>query len=283
LLDRRTFLGTITAAALLSKGLASAFAPRNDHEDAHKIATIGLQLYTLRAEMKQDFEGTLSNVAAIGYREVEFAGYFEKSPKDVRAALDRHGLIAPSSHFAYASLSTEKWPRVLEDSKTIGHSYVVISSVDDDLKKHADGWKRAAEAFNRAAEASKKAGIQFAYHNHDVEFRTVDGKLPYAILLSECDAESVKMEMDLGWVFVAGADPLSYFDKYPGRFPLVHVKDFTQDKKMKNVGNGVIDWKKIFAASGKAGIKHYFVENDEPQSASDDIRSSFEYLKKLRF
>ncbi len=250
-MDRRTFLGTITAAALMSKGLASAFGSRNDHEGAHKIAKIGLQLYTLRAEMKQDFEGTLAKVAATGYREVEFAGYFEKSPKEVRAALDRHGLTAPSTHIAYASLSPEKWPHALEDSKTIGHSYVVISSVDDELKKHADGWKRAAETFNHAAEASKKAGIQFAYHNHDHEFRAVDGKLPYEILLSECDTELVKMEVDLGWVFVADADPLSYFDKYPGRFPLVHVKDFTQDKKMKNVGSGVIDWKKIFASSGK--------------------------------
>lgn len=283
-MDRRSFLGAITAAALMSKRLASAFpTPGNNHEDPHKIAKIGVQLYTVRAEMKQDFEGTLSKVARVGYREVEFAGYFEKSPKDVRAALDRHGLTAPSTHIAYARMSPEKWPRVIEDSKTIGHSYVVIPSVDDELKTHADGWRRAAETLNRAGEASRKAGIQFAYHNHDHEFRTVDGELPYEILLSECDAELVKMEMDLGWAFVAGADPLSYFDKYPGRFPLVHVKDFTQDKKMKNVGSGVIDWKKIFTASGKAGIKYYFVENDEPQSPFDDIRSSFQYLQNLRF
>ena len=278
-MDRRTFLGTIAATALLSRRIASAY----NEVSPQRLENIGVQLYTVRAEMKQDFEGTLAKVAAVGYRELEFAGYFEKSPKEVRGALDRHGLKAPSTHVDYASLSPEKWPRVLEDSRTIGHSYVVNPWVDDEIQKRADGWKRAAETFNRAGEASKKAGIQFAYHNHDHEFKPVDGKLPYDILLAECDAELVKMEMDLGWVFVAGVDPLTYFDKYPGRFPLVHVKDFSNDKKMRNVGSGVIDWKRIFAASGKAGIKHSFVENDEPQSAFDDIRSSFEYLQKLRF
>ncbi|GAC1428969.1 MAG: sugar phosphate isomerase/epimerase [Terriglobales bacterium] len=281
-MNRRTFLGTITAATLLSNRFASTLAfPKEG--DAGKIDKIGVQLYTVRQEMKKDFEGTLSKVAEIGYREVEFAGYFEHAPKDVRAVLDRHGLAAPSTHIGYPSLAPDKWPGVLEDSKVIGHAYIVNPSVEDDLQKTADGWKRAAETFNRVGEASKKVGIQFAYHNHDHEFRPVDGKLPYDILLTECDQQLVKMEMDLGWAFVAGADPLTYFAKYPGRFPLVHVKDFTKDKKMKNVGSGAIDWKRIFASSDKGGIKHYFVENDNPTSAFDDIRSSFEYLQKLRF
>lgn len=281
-MNRRTFLGTITAATLLSNRFASALAfPKEG--DAHQIDKIGVQLYTVREEMKHDFEGTLAKVAKVGYREVEFAGYFDHSPKDVRAVLDRHGLVAPSTHIAYPNLAPDKWPDVLEASKVIGNSYIVNPWVEDDLQKSAEGWKRAAETFNRAGEASKKVGIQFAYHNHDQEFRPVDGKLPYDILLSECDPQLVKMEMDLGWVFVADKDPQTYFDKYPGRFPLVHVKDFTKDKKMKNVGSGAIDWKKILASSEKAGIKHYFVENDNPTSAFDDIRSSFEYLEKLRF
>ena len=281
-MNRRTFLGTITAATLLSNRFASALAfPKEG--GAGKIDKIGVQLYTVRQEMKKDFEGTLAKVAEIGYREVEFAGYFEHAPKDVRAVLDRHGLTAPSTHIGYPSLAPDKWPGVLADSKVIGHSYIVNPWVEDDLQKTADGWKRAAETFNRVGEASKKVGIQFAYHNHDHEFRPVDGKLPYDILLTECDPQLVKMEMDLGWVFVAGADPLTYFADYPGRFPLVHVKDFTKDKKMKNVGSGAIDWKGIFASSGKSGIKHYFVENDNPTAAFDDIRSSFEYLQKLRF
>ena len=159
-------------------------------------------------------------------------------------------------------------------------------------------WKEAAAKFNKAAEASKKAGIQFAYHNHHFEFVKVDGKYAYDILLEETDPKLVQMEMDLCWMNIAGQDPLKYFDRYPGRFPMVHVKDVkkippkTGDApvnfdnvfpKMTSVGNGVIDFKKIFAQSDKAGIKHYFVENDYPKSEFDDIRASYEYLHKLQF
>jgi sugar phosphate isomerase/epimerase len=159
-------------------------------------------------------------------------------------------------------------------------------------------WKEAAAKFNKAAEASKKAGIQFAYHNHHFEFVKVDGKYAYDILLEETDPKLVQMEMDLCWMNIAGQDPLKYFDRYPGRFPMVHVKDVKKippkpdDQpvnfdnvfpEMTSVGNGVIDFKKIFAQSDKAGIKHYFVENDYPKSEFDDIRASYEYLHKLQF
>ena len=159
------------------------------------------------------------------------------------------------------------------------------------------------ETFNKAGEASKKAGIQFGYHNHSFEFQPAEslgGKLPYDFFLSELDPKFVIMELDLCWISVAGKDPLAYFDKYPGRFPLVHVKDYVKDPnatssyagatgsvkfegRLADVGQGTIDWKRIFAQSGKAGIKHYFVENDDPKSAFDDIKISYEYLNKLRF
>ena len=280
-MDRRRFMASVGAIALAR---VSGWAA-----ESHHIEKIGVQLYTVRDLLSKDFEGTLREVARIGYKEVEFAGYLADitkltpPPKRVREILDSLGLSAPSSHVPYTALARETWPRVLEASAAVGHRYVVNPAIDRDLAKRADGWKQAAETFNRAGRESSGLGIQFAYHNHTEEFLPVQGKLPYDILLSECDGALVKMEMDLGWVHVAKADPLEYFARYPGRFPLVHVKDFDKDGTMTEVGRGIIDWKAIFSKSEQAGIKHYFVEHDQPKAPIESIRTSYAYLERLRF
>jgi sugar phosphate isomerase/epimerase len=281
-MDRRTFIGSVTAAALMSR-LGRAVS-------GHRIEKIGIELYTVRDALGKDFEGTLAKVAKIGYKEVEFAGYFgplpelNPLPKRTREILDADGLSAPSTHVPYSTLSPENWPRVIEASKVLGHDFIVNPSVDREVLKQPDGWKRAAETFNRAGEESEKAGIQFAYHNHVEEFKpSGDGKLPYDILLSESDPKFVKMEMDLGWAHEAGIDPLKYFAQYPGRFPLVHVKDFDKNGMMTEVGSGVVDWKSIFAKSDVAGIKHYFVEHDNPMLPFVSIEKSYQYLKQVSF
>ncbi len=276
---RRAFIGTSLAALVAASRTARAI------DRAHHISRIGLQLYTVRDAMKQDFEGTLAKVAKIGYREVEFAGYFDKSPQEVRTILDRNGLRAVSSHVNDGVL-LKSWPETLEAAHIIGHQYVVCSSIDASRRKQADDWKHMAELFNRAGAASKKAGIQFAYHNHTFEFvpfEPLGGKLPYDFLLAETDPKIVQMEMDIGWITEGNQDPVAYFHRYPGRFPLVHVKDMTKEHHMMDVGSGAIDWKRIFAHSDKAGIKHYFVEHDEPKSPFDSIQQSYKYLSKLRF
>lgn len=281
-MDRRAFIGSATAAALMSRlGWAAS---------ENRIEKIGLELYTVREALGKDFEGTLAKVAKIGYREVELAQFFahlpefNPSPKRAREILDANGLAAPASHIPYSALSAENLPKVLEASKILGHDYIVNPSIDREVLKRPDGWKRAAETFNRAGEESQKAGIQFGYHNHVEEFKpTENGKLPYDILLSESDPKLVKMEMDLGWAHVAGVDPLKYFAHYPGRFPLVHVKDFDKNGTMTEVGSGIVDWKGIFAKSDLAGIKHYFVEHDDPKSPFESIQASYTYLKELRF
>lgn len=280
-MNRREFVGTLTAAALMSRvGWAAS---------QHRIERIGLQLYTVRDALKKDFSGTLARVAKIGYKEVEFASYFadlndfNPPPRKARQILAANGLVAPSSHVPYSALAPENWPRVLEAAQALGHKYIVNPGIDPELQKTADGWKRAAETFNRAGKESLRSGIQFAYHNHVVEFHPVDGQLPYHILLTEGDPKLVKMEMDLGWAHHAGVDPVEYFEKYPGRFPLVHVKDFDAKGEMTDVGKGEIDWKRIFAKSDVAGIKHYFMEFDNPTSPFDSIQVSYEYLKALRF
>jgi len=298
-MNRRNFIESSIAAAALATGPASLFAAQENR--GRSLKAIGLQLYTVRSEMPKDFEGTIAKVAATGYKEVEFAGYYKHTPKEVRAILEKNGLTAPSTHIGY-DLIENKWPETLDEAHEIGHKYIVCPWIDE-KQRNADGWKRAAELFNKAGEASQKAGIQFAYHNHSFEFAPVEGlggKLAYDYLLEQTDAKFVKMEMDLCWISVAGKDPLSYFAKYPGRFPMVHVKDYVNDPnatssyagatgsvsfkgRLEDVGKGSIDFKRIFAASDKGGIKHYFVENDDAKQPFEDIKISYDYLERIRF
>ena len=299
-ITRRTFLGQVAAGTLMSAGVTSAAdRSRRSGEAAmaeHKIGRLGLQLYTVRNEMGKDFEGTLAKVAAAGYREVEFAGYFDHAPKDVRAILDRHKLTAPSTHVDYASVET-KLAQVIETSHVIGHKFLVNPWIDEEMRKQPDVWKRMAATFNKAGEACKKAGLQFAYHNHHFEFVPVNGVMPYDQLLKECDGDLVRMELDLCWITVARQDPLLYFQRYPGRFPLVHVKGLKKvpegeapvpfDQAIPNITdvgtNDVIDWKRIFAKADQAGIRHYFVEHDAAPSPFDSLNASAKYLNTLRF
>jgi sugar phosphate isomerase/epimerase len=288
-LDRRTFLATMGTAVLAMRRTAAASIPR-----------LGAQLYTVRTQLEKDFEGTLAKVAAIGFTEVEFAGYFKQTPEQVRDVLKRHRLRAPSAHIDYASLTGDKWARVIEGARTIGHSYLVNAWVEEPIRKQPDAWKRIAETYNLAGEASKRAGIQFAYHNHNFEFAPLEepaGKLPYDILLESCDPALVKMELDLCWISAAGRDPLEYFRRYPGRFPLVHIKGLKAvpaaggaapiDRILPDITDvghdDVIDWKRIFAQSRAAGIEHYFVEHDVPKEPFDSLKTSHDYLTRLRF
>ncbi|HWZ76369.1 MAG TPA: sugar phosphate isomerase/epimerase [Candidatus Sulfotelmatobacter sp.] len=290
--NRRTLLKTAGTAAAVSL-LPSRFLWAAGE---HKIDKVGVQLYTVRDLMKNDFEGTIAKVAQIGYKEVEFAGYFGRTAAQVKAVLVKNGLKAPSTHVQYDELD-DKFPSVIEFSKAIDLEYIVCPWIPEDLRKNPDIWKQAADKFNKAGEQTKKAGMQFGYHNHWFEFLPTDGKLPYDELLRLCDAKLVKMEMDLCWATVAGADPVKYFEKYPGRFPLVHVKDVKTMPKVTSggaqnygdtvdlteVGSGVIDWKRIFAHADQAGIKHYIVEHDHPKQPLESIKGSYEYLSKLRW
>jgi sugar phosphate isomerase/epimerase len=264
---------------------------------AASIQRVGAQLYTVRDAMQKDFEGTLAKVAAIGYKEVEFAGYFDKSPQQIKEILSRNGLTSPSAHIDYPSLTGDAWANAIEGAKTIGHDYLINAWVDESVRKEPGSWKRIAETYNRAGEISKKSGIQFAYHNHNFEFEPVDGKLPYDFLLETCDPKLVQMEMDLCWITSAGKDPLDYFRRYPGRFPLVHVKGLSKKPAqgaatpipevlpdITDVGHhDIIDWKRIFAHSKEAGIKHYFVEHDVPKDPFASLKASYEYLSTLQF
>jgi sugar phosphate isomerase/epimerase len=288
-LDRRTFMAAMGSAVLAMRPPRTASIPR-----------LGVQLYTVRSLLEKDFDGTLASVAAIGFTEVEFAGYFKQTPQQVRDLLKRHKLTAPSAHILYENLTGDAWARVLDDARTIGHRYLVNAWVDESIRKQPDAWKRIAETYNRAGDISKRAGIQFAYHNHHFEFAPradAAGKLPYDILLESCDPALVKMEMDLCWISAADKDPLEYFRRYPGRFPMVHVKGLRKipeggaaspiDRvllEITDVGHeDVVDWKRIFAEARTAGIEHYFVEHDQPKQPLESLKASHRYLTQLKF
>jgi sugar phosphate isomerase/epimerase len=290
-MNRRTFLVT--------SGWAIFTASRYSWAETDHIDPVGLQLYTVRDALKRDFDGTLAEVAKTGYREVEFAGYFDHTPQQVHDALARHQLSAPSGHVEFKTID-DKWKAAVDACAAIGHRYLVNPWIDESQRKNADGWKQTAETFNKAGEYCKKSGVQFAYHNHNFEFDPVGDKLGYDILLDNTDPALVQMELDLCWITVAGRDPLKYFASYPGRFPLVHVKDVrhvpnvkdagsrrmldrVSHDEMTSVGAGSIDWKNLFSHSRQAGIQHYFVEHDLPKDAFASIRSSYAYLHTLRF
>jgi sugar phosphate isomerase/epimerase len=275
---RREFLEVMAGVGVsiaCSGGLRSTHSARLDK--------IGLQLYTVRDKMKEDVEGTLAHVAQIGYKEVEFAGYFGHPPEHIRAYLDHNGLSAPSAHVAYEN--DDQWKAALDTAKKIGHEYIVMPWIPAERRKTLDDWKNFAQVFNHAAQMAHDAGIQFAYHNHDFEFPKLDGQVPYDVLLQSTDPKLVQLEIDLYWITKAGQDPLSYFARWPGRIPMVHVKDSAgpPEHKMTDVGQGKIDWKRIFAKRDQAGIKHFFVEYDQPPQPFEDIAASYNYLKGLEF
>lgn len=249
---------------------------------AAPIEPIGVQLYTVRDELARDFDGTLARVASIGYREVETAGYAGRKAVQVRESLRRVGLEAPSAHIPLESLGRD-WQRTLEDAHTVGHRYLIMPWLDERDRKSLDSYRRIADRLNRAGEAATRAGLRFGYHNHDFEFQPIDGKLPYDLLLESTDPEHVCFEMDLYWITKGGQDPLRYFERWPGRFPAVHVKDSAgpPSHRMADVGAGTIDWKRIFQHRSKAGIEHFFVERDDPPDGFTSIAASYKYLDGL--
>ena len=266
-----------SAGAALAAALPLPWCARG-----RRLDRIGLQLYTVRAEMAKDVAGTLARVAEIGYREVEFAGYFDRPPAAVKTALANAGLDAPASHVPYETLA-DGWEQVLTTAATIGHGAVLVAWIPRNARPDLDGWKRVSDLFNRAGERARATGLRFGYHNHDYEFAPVDGQIPYDVLLGATDPALVTFEMDLYWTVKGGGDPLAYFAMHPGRFPFVHVKDSAgpPDHRMVDLGRGTIDFAAIFARSAQAGIRHYFVEHDEPRDPFAFCRDGFAYLRSL--
>jgi sugar phosphate isomerase/epimerase len=278
-MDRRTFVGALAAAG------ASAALPL-DLPAARRaeLGKIGVQLNTFRTMMAQSVERTLATVADIGYREVEFAGYQGRPPRALRQLLDRNGLSAPSAHVDTAMLK-DKWLTTLNEAVEIGHKYLVVASLSAAESNTLDAIKRTGQLLNKAGQDAARYKITLCYHNHETDFRNVEGTRMYDALLAATDPKYLMLDLDLYGIYKGGSDPFDYFAKHPGRFPLLHAADIgpMPEGKMLRVGAGTIKWAEIFAKTKQAGIKHVFVSQDDSTDVVADTKASYKYLKALKF
>lgn len=270
---RRTFVQALALPLLgpLGHALRSPGEP---------LERIGLQLYTVRDLMRADVARTLERVAAVGYREVEFAGYFDESPIRIRGLLDSLGLASPSTHLPLADLR-QHLDRTLDLAESVGHRYLVVPSLDQRDRRSLDDYRRVAGALNRAGEAARARALRVAYHNHDFEFRRIGGVLPYDVLLERTDPALVAFEMDFYWITRGGADPFDYFTRHAGRFHLCHLKDMDRAGDMADVGAGRIDFAGLLRRRERSGLRHFYVEHDHPPDPLASIRAGYAHLRGL--
>ena len=287
---RRNFL--MGAAALAATGSHGnlAFAQRR--------VPLGLQLYTVRADLAKDYEGTMKQLKSFGLRHVQanltMAG---KTSAEQRKLYDSMGIVWESIHAGGDDLRV-KLQATIDEAKGAGIKNITCSFPLYPVDRAQimagptlDDWKRNADAFNKAGAACKAAGMSFAYHNHNIEFRKIGEVLPYDLLLKETDPALVQMEMDIGWVTAAGADPVAYLTKYPSRYRSVHIKDLKNqgipnfNMKMISaiIGKGIIDWKAVLAAIHKTKLERAFLEIEEPYdpSALEMVKQSFAFMHGL--
>lgn len=279
MIRRRQFIAQLAGGLVAGSALG-----RTRFGTAAGIGKIGLQLYTVRRELQKDFEGTLAQVAAIGYSEVEFAGYYDRSPQRVKGLLTRNNISAPSSHMQLPAMR-QNLDKLIEAAKIIGHDYLVLAYLMPAERKTIDDFKQVAYSLNMAGETCSKAGITLAYHNHDFEFVPMGGDIPYNTLLKGTDPNLVKLELDLYWLTKAKQPVAEVLAKLKGRVPLVHIKDMDNTPKQffTEVGRGIIDYKSLLAEAQRTGVKHFFVEQDEcPGSPLDSIKISYDFLSHIR-
>lgn len=279
-MKRRDFLKTSSVLATTS---LLSYTPTF----AEPKKSIGVQLYTVRKEINKDLLGTLKKVADIGYTSIEPAGYrdrkfYGKAPKEFKKIANDLGLKVLSSH---NGIRPELIEKIVEDNVSLGVDYTVLPYLGNTQRKTLDDYKKLADTFNTYGEVCKKAGIKFAYHNHAFEFDVMEDKIPYDVLLEGTDPDLVSFEMDLYWLKKAGKDPIDYFDKYPGRFAMWHVKDMDPlSGKYTEVGSGNIDFKEIFNNASKSGMQYFFVELDNNERpALESIKISYDYLNRAEF
>jgi sugar phosphate isomerase/epimerase len=286
--DRRDFLRVLGASAVAGAlWPKTAFASDVDLLSANaSIRRIGVQLYTVRDAMQKDgVEATLARIAGLGFREVEFAGYYGRTGAQIRDALKANGLTSPSTHVSLEQIKSPDFPKLVETATTIGHKWINLAFLMPNDRGSVEKYNAHADALLAAQAIASTAGITIGYHNHDFEFAPLGNTDGYEILLDRTKGSGIQFEMDLYWMSVAGKDPVSYWTRFPGRFPMVHVKDNVgaPSNDMRPVGSGSINWASLFAKRRVAGIRHFYVEHDNPADPWASLTSSVAYLKQLRF
>lgn len=274
---RRNFLVQSSTLAIGTMLMPSfTFAADSDRK-------FGVQLYSFREDMAKDAMGTLQKIADIGFKEIESARsdkglYYGLTPKEMKKACADLGMTLESGHVAL----DDDFQNTMEQAVESGQEYVICSSMPSEGQT-VDNYKTVAEQFNKAGEACKKLGLKFGYHNHAYEFESDNGEVLYDILMDHTEPDLVHMELDLGWVIVGGKKPLDYFKRYPGRFPLWHLKDMNMDKKESTeFGKGGLDIASMMAHQKDSGVKHIFIEQEEYASTPvESMEDNMAFLQKL--
>jgi sugar phosphate isomerase/epimerase len=295
MLSRRAFL--VSAGAGMTAGSLLSSAAFADH---HGKIPLGIQLWTVKSETEKDVEGTLRKVYAAGFREIEFAGYYGKSPADLGKQMRDMGFTLVSTHAGAGDIA-KNGPKIIEDAKALELKYVVCSSPMPSPEKaklpwheqmaaiDLSDWKVNADLFNKFGKQVSDAGMVFGYHNHSAEFKKFDGRSAFDYLFATTDPKHVKIELDIGWVAVANEDPVALLNQYKDRVIALHVKDVAKrgadGKEPSSValGEGTVDWKSVLRTAKANGVKHYFYEQEPPFSRPilESVKISGDYLTKL--
>ncbi|MFI7521280.1 sugar phosphate isomerase/epimerase family protein [Micromonospora globbae] len=294
---------TVSAAAVGAAGLFGASAASASGGSSHgrgrrrvPLDRISIQLYTLRDQLAADLPGTLAALRRIGYRRVEHAGFVGRTAAQFRAALDAAGLRATSGHTGIPQpFDADAWERALADANVVGcrkivHPWFGLDSAGQPIRD-PQVYRALARDLNRAGRMAERAGLQFGYHNHQLEFVPLtDGRTGFEILTGETDPRLVHFELDLFWAWRGARDPVDLIQANRGRIRQVHVKDMDTNASFADLGDGLIDFGRIFAHEREAGIEEYIVERDDagtpprtPADALDTARVGFDYLASLRY
>jgi len=263
------------------------------------IGKIGIQLWSVRKAMEENPIETLKVLASIGYTDIECTGYnegkvYNMEPNEFKKVLSDLGMTMQSCHVKTGNANPDKkrtmindWEGFCSDNAELGAKSVVCGYFFESERTTIDDYKKHAELFNKCGEVAKKHGLTFAHHNHDFEFFELDGEIPYDLLLNQTDPNFVSFELDHYWTRKGGVSSLDYINKYPGRFPIWHIKDMdsTKEQFFTEVGSGVIDYASIFKAKEKSGLKYFYVEQDEFKNYEplESVKVSYDYLKKMTY
>ena len=285
-MHRRTFLTTI-GLAVAGTQLGCQTTPANAAVGGRRLKRVGIQLYSLRDDARQDLERTLADIASIGYKDVELLGSmnnFGMPPARLREVLDRNGLRAPSTHVGGRAL--DELEQQLDVAQTLGHQYIIVASLPIQGQRTVDDYRRWADRFNEAGRVTRARGVWIGFHNHANDMTPIGGVVPYDVLIERTDPSVVRHQLDTGNTAMGGKDPLEYMRRYGSRYWSFHIKDVAQigARNDTELGKGMIDFRRLMASIDNIDQKHLFVEQETyPGAPVDSLRRDYEYISKLEF
>ncbi len=279
-LSRRTFM-KLGAAGLAAGGVAESLGLCEGSAAATR-KPIGLQLYSVRFECEKDLPGTIAAVAKMGYKAVEFAGYYKRSAKELRKMLDDHGLKCCGTHIGLDTLMDKQLQATVEFNRILGNEFLIVPGLPEERTSSRKAWMETARIFDSIAAKLKPEGMRVGYHNHTIEFKPLDGEMPWDTFFAHT-SQNVIMQVDIGNALEGGADPVPFISKYPGRATTVHVKEYSKSNPKAYVGDGDVKWKEVFALLEKVGRTQWYIVEYEVEGMPplESVGHCLENLRRM--